>query len=191
MIAILGKSAPPDPAVARAMLAAAPHRGSCITLRALGNCLLGVANRPDFVGATASSEGPVVAALSGRLDNAAELHRVLTAAGSPPASPADADVVVAAFRAFGPDAPNRMRGCFAGIVTDGSAAWCFRDHAGFRPLFYHDDPRRFVAASEPRQVVVGAQLSEEPDFAVLEQILYGRMPSDMPAALKGVARLAH
>ncbi|TMI98856.1 MAG: hypothetical protein E6H01_11855, partial [Bacillati bacterium ANGP1] len=192
MIAILGKAAspPPELALAREMLAAAPHRGSCTTLRVLGNCVLGVANRPDSADATLSSEGPLVAALSGRLDNAAELHQALTAAGSPPESSADADVVVAAFQAFGLDAPNRMRGCFAGIVTDGRAVWCFRDHAGFRPLFYHDDPRRFVAASEPRQVVVGAQLSEEPDFAVLEQILYGRMPSDMPAALKGVARLA-
>jgi len=189
MIAILGKSAPPDPAVARAMLAAAPHRGSCITLRALGNCLLGVANRPDFVGGTVSSDGPVVAALSGRLDNAPELHRTLTSAGSPPASPADADVVVAAFQAFGPDAPARMRGCFAGVVTDGSVVRCFRDHVGFRPLFYRDDPGRFVAASEPRQVVVGAQLREEPDLDVLERIFYGRLPSDTPAALKGVARL--
>src|SRR2546425_1075944 len=193
MIAILGKAAspppPPDLALASKMLAAAPHRGSCATLRVLGNCVLGITNRPDFMDSTVSSEGPLVAALSGRLDNAAELHQALTAAGSPPESSADADVVVAAFRAFGRDAPNRMRGCFAGIVTDGSAVWCFRDHAGFRPLFYRDDPRTFVAASEPRQVVVGAQLSEEPDFDVLERILYGRMPSDTPAALKGVARL--
>src|SRR3989441_1077321 len=191
MIAIRGKAAspPPELALAREMLAAAPPRGSGTTLRVLGNCVLGVANRPDFVDATVSSEGALVAALSGRLDNAAELHQALTAAGSPPESSADADVVVAAFRAFGRDAPNRMRGCFAGIVTDGSAVWCFRDHAGFRPLFYRDDPRTFVAASEPRQVVVGAQLSEEPDFDVLERILYGRMPSDTPAALKGVARL--
>src|SRR2546427_3851963 len=86
MIAMLGRSAPPDPALARQMLAAAPHRGSCVTLRVLGNCVLGVANRPDFVGATISSEGPVIAVLSGRLDNATELHRMLTAGDSPPAS---------------------------------------------------------------------------------------------------------
>src|SRR2546427_663799 len=69
MIGILGRSAPPNLALAREMLAAAPHRGSCLTLRVLGNCVLGIANRPDFVSATVSSEGPVVAALSGRLDN--------------------------------------------------------------------------------------------------------------------------
>src|SRR5712692_10974297 len=103
MIAILGRSAPPDAALARKMLAAASHRGSRVTLRALGNCVLGIANPRDLVGATFSSEGPVAAVLSGRLDNAAELHRLLTAAGVPPASPADADVVVAAFGKFGPD----------------------------------------------------------------------------------------
>jgi asparagine synthase (glutamine-hydrolysing) len=190
MIAILGKETLPDEALARKMLAAAPHRGQRITLRTLGNCVVGVANREDFVDSAISSEGPIIAALAGRLDNAAELSRTLTAAGTPPASPADADVVVAAFRMFGVDAPNRMRGAFAGIVTDGRNVWCFRDHVGFRPLFYRDEPRAFYAASESRQIVAGANLSEEPDFAVLEQMFFGRMVSDTPAALKGVARLA-
>ncbi len=190
MIAILARSGPVEPALARRMLAAAPHRGSCVALRVVGDCVLGVANRPDFADSTLSGEGPVVAALSGGLDNGAELEAALTTAGFPPASPAAADVVAAAFRAFGADAPQRMRGAFAGLVTDGRTLWCFRDHIGFRPLFYRDDRRRFVAASEPRQVVVGAQLPEEPDLEVLEQILYGRMPSDTPAALRGVARLS-
>jgi asparagine synthase (glutamine-hydrolysing) len=190
MIAILAKGAHPDESRAREMLAAAPHRGSCITLRTLGNCTLGVANRPDSIEATLSSEGAVIAALSGRLDNASELHKSLTTAGSPPVSPSDADIVVAAFKLFGAEAPNRMRGAFAGLVTNGATLWCFRDHVGFRPLFYRDGATTFVAASEPRQVVVGAGLSEEPDFAILEQMFFGRMPSDAPAALKGVARLA-
>ncbi len=190
MIAILGKDAPPDEALARKMLAAAPHRGECLTLRALGNCALGVASRPDLLSSTLSSEGDIIAAFSGRLDNAAELHRLLTAAGTPPASTADADIVVAAHRVFGPDAPNRMRGAFAGIVSDGRTVWCFRDHIGFRPLFYRDEPQTFFAASEPRQIVAGANLRQEPDFEVLEKMFFGRMKSDTPAALKGVARLA-
>src|SRR5215216_6356890 len=140
------------------MLAAAPHRGQSVVLRKLGNCLLGVANRPDFVDSAISSAGTIIAALAGRLDNAAELHRALTAGGTPPVTLADADIVVAAFRAFGVEAPKRMRGAFAGIVTDGNNIWCFRDHIGFRPLFYRDDPRAFFAASEPRQIVVGADL---------------------------------
>lgn len=192
MIALLAKpgAEPPDLELARRMLAAAPHRGSCLTLRTLGNCVLGIATRADFVDESVSGEGPLIAALSGRVDNGPELQRVLTAAGFPPQSNADADIVVAAFRAYGWEAPNRMRGQFAGIVTDGRALWGFRDHAGFRPLFYRDDRRACVVASEARQVLVGARMSEEPDFAVLEKIFYGRMPADLPAALKGVSRLA-
>jgi len=189
VIAILGHSRPADPAVARRMLAAAPHRGSSITLRALGNCVVGVANRPDFVDSSVSTPGSLIAALSGGLDNVTDLHKIITAAGFPPASPAAADVVVAAFRAFGPDAPNRMRGTFAGVVTDGRTVWCFRDHIGFRPLFYRDDSQAFIAASEPRQVIAGAQISEQPNLEVLELILYGGMRADTPAALQGVSRL--
>jgi len=189
VIAILARSAPVDVAVARRMLAAAPHRGSCIELRALGHCIIGVANRPDFVDSSLSTEGSVVAALSGGLDNAGEIGAAVTAAGFPPASAAAADIVVAAFRAFGSDAPKRMRGTFAGVVTDGAVLWCFRDHIGFRPLFYRDDPRAFFAASESRPVVVGAQLGEQPNLEVLEQILYGGMRADAPAALLGVSRL--
>ena len=189
MIALLGRATPAHPALARRMLAAAPHRGSCTTIRALGRCVVGVANRPDFVDSSVSAEGTLIAALTGGLDNAAELQRLVTAAGFPAASPAAADIVVAAFRAFGVDAPNRMRGAFAGVVTDGRVLWCFRDHIGFRPLFYRDDPQAFVAASEPRQVIVGARLPEEPDLHVLEQILYGDMDAAVPAALQGVSRL--
>jgi asparagine synthase (glutamine-hydrolysing) len=189
MIAILAKSGRPSEELARKMLATAPHRGPCIELRILGNCVVGIAHRPDFVDAALSTDGPFLAALSGRLDNSAELHHELTAAGFAPASSSDADVVAAAFRAFGDDAPNRMRGAFAGIVTDGTRVRCFRDHIGFRPLFYRDDARAFTAASEARQVVVGAGIVEEPDLDVLGRILYERMPADTPAALKGVARL--
>jgi asparagine synthase (glutamine-hydrolysing) len=190
MIAILGKHARPNEALARKTLATTPHPAECVTLRTLGNCVLGVANGADFVDSAISSAGDMIAAVSGRLDNASELHRSLTASGTAPASKSDADIVVAAFRTFGTEAPNRMRGAFAGIVTDGRNVWCFRDHIGFRPLFYRDDPTAFVAASESRQVAVGAQIAEEPDLKVVEQIFFGHMPSDMPAALKGVSRLA-
>ena len=176
--------------MARAMLAAAPHRGACMTIRVLGNCILGVANRPDQQDAGVSSDGPTIGVLSGRIDNSAELAREASAAGVVPLTPADADVAVAAIQAFGPDAPNRMRGCFAGIISDGSTLRCFRDHIGFRPLFYRDDPNAFIAASEARQVVVGARIVEEPDLDVMLQILFGKMPADTPAALKGVSRLS-
>lgn len=82
-----------------------------------------------------------------------------------------------------------MRGPFAGLATDGRTLWAFRDHVGFRAMFYRGKAHGVVAAGEPRQVAVAAELREEPDIEVLEQMLYGAMPSDMPAALLETGRL--
>lgn len=190
MIGILGKTAPPDEGLARRALAAVPYATPTIAFRRLGDVLLGIATRPDFVDESLSAEGDAVAALCGRIDNAPELFRELSAAGAPPTSTADADVIVAAFRAHGPAVVNRFRGAFAGLVTDGRTLWAFRDHVGFRVLFWRDDADAFIAAGEARQVVVAAQIPEEPDLAVVEQLYFGGMPSETPAALKGIQRLS-
>lgn len=126
---------------------------------------------------------------SGRLDNVNELAETIAAAGHPGLLTSAADVVAAAFKLYGPDAPNHMRGEFTGVVTDGRRLWCFRDHIGFKPLFYRDDSRAFFVATEAKQIVEGANLRREPDLDVLERIFYGATPADMPSALKGVERL--
>lgn len=189
MIGLLGKTTPPDEALARRALAAVPYPTPDMEFRRLGHVLLGIATRPDFIDQSLSAAGSMVAALTGRLDNAAELHRELSAAGTPPVSTADADVVVAAFRAHGRGVVNRFRGAFAGIVTDGTTLWAFRDHVGFRSMFYRDDDSAFIVAGEARQIVVAAGLADEPNLEVAELLYYGGMPSNTPAALKGVQRL--
>lgn len=188
MIAILSRRGPPDEATARRALAAVPYPTPDVTLRRVGDALVGIATRPDFIDESISVAGPMIAALTGRLDNAAELRAELTKSGTPPAGPADADIVVAAFRSIGWEAVRRFRGAFAGIVTDGETLWCFRDHVGFRGLFYRDSADGFIAAGEARQVVVGAGLAEEPNLEVVEALYYGGMPSNTPAALKGASR---
>jgi asparagine synthase (glutamine-hydrolysing) len=171
------------------MLATSPHRGADVSHQVCGAAVLGISNQPDHVDSILSTGGEFSAAFCGRLDNAAELVRIVTASGFTPASSNAADVTISAVRAFGPDAPNRMRGEFAAIVTDGRTMWCLRDHLGFRPLFYRDDPRAFLAATEIKQVIAGADLTREPDLEVLQQIFCGRMPEDMRSAFKGVNRL--
>ena len=189
MIAILGRTAPPDESLARRALAAVPYAVPNVQLRRLGSCLLGIAEQPDLPDASISAEGPLIAVLDGRLDNAVELHQECVAAGSIPASKSDADIIVAAFRQFGTDVVNRFRGVFAGAVSDGKTLWAFRDHVGFRALYYRDDPKGFVLAKDAKSVVVASEIPEEPDVLVLELIFFGGMPGHTPAALKGVSRL--
>lgn len=187
--AVLSRSRCPEQERISAMLAASPHRGTEQRLETCGRATLGVVNQPGCVDSSLSRPGDLVAAASGRLYNCAELSRALVQAGFAPASASFADVAVAAFRAFGPDAANRMRGEFAAIVTNGRDLWCLRDHLGFRPLFYRDAGEYFYAASDASQVLAGANLERQADFGVLEQIFYGRFTEDMPSALKGVSRL--
>lgn len=191
IVGILTRSGPPDAAAARRMLAASPHRGIAFDFREVDNAILGTSNASDLSDAAISARGPITAAFCGKLDNAPELARDLTAAGFAPVSTGPADVLVSAFQAFGPGAPNRLRGTFAAIVTDGRRMWAFRDHLGFQPLFYADGPRGFFAATEVKQVVAGAEIRREPDTEVLEQIFYGRLKQDSPSAFKGVSRVPH
>jgi len=188
IVAALAPEAP-DAAVAHTMLAAAPHRGRSVTTRVHGRCVLGAGTHPDLPEGSLSGPGDLTAAFTGRLDNAAEVAAAVTRAGFPAASPTPADLAVSAFRVFGEHAPDRLRGTFAGVVTDGARMWCFRDHLGFRPLFFRDDRRAFLVASEPKQILAGASLAREPDLAVLEQLFYGRVAGDAGCALRGVSRL--
>jgi len=168
------------------MLAAAPHRGTEYRVQICGNCILGVSNKNDFLDSTLSQEGDVVAAFSGKLDNAAHLHKILAQKGQPPASANAADVVVSAFRLFGPDAPNKMRGVFAGIVSDGRQMWCFRDHLGFKSLYYRDEEAAFFAATEAKQIVSGAGLRREPNLDAINHLLFANGTDEKPCALMGV-----
>jgi len=70
VIAVLGRHAPPDEAVALRALAAGPLAAPEATFRRLGRCLLGMATHPDFADSTISADGDIIAVLTGRIDNA-------------------------------------------------------------------------------------------------------------------------
>ena len=171
------------------MLTVARHYGGDPCVRMCGSCAIGVVNAHDMPDSTLSSDGDWLAAFSGKLDNTKEVACAVGEAGFHPASHSPADLMVAAFRAFGAGAPSRLRGVFAAIVTDGHDLWCFRDQLGWRPLHFRDLGDRFVVASEAKQVVVGAALPREPDLDVIEALFYGRLDNRTPATLKGVERV--
>ena len=184
----LGRSGPPDPATVSRMLAAAPHRGDAAEVRAHGRCVLGVVNRAGRREGWLGAGGDVAAAFAGVLDNEADVRQALGPhAPAPEATPAD--LVAALFGRFGVAAPTYLRGLFAVCVTDGERLWCFRDHLGFRTLFYRDDATGTFAASEAKQVVAGAGIRREPDRDVVEDILFSRYDDETPCAVKGVRRL--
>ena len=189
MIAILARTTQPNEELARAALEAAPYAVAEPRFRRLGSCLLGVAPQPGLDLGSISSDGPLIAVLDGRLDNAPDLRREFLPDGDERGSSTDADIVVAAFQKSGPKVVNRFRGVFAGAVSDGHTLWFFRDHVGFHAQFYHDDATQCVVANEARPVLVASGLSEEPHLEVIEAIYFGYQPGNIPTALKGVERI--
>jgi asparagine synthase (glutamine-hydrolysing) len=187
----LGDSADPR-AVLDAMLAAAPHRGPRTTVLSVGQCFLAARWSDAIPDAAVGVSSGVGIAFVGTLDNqkelAHELSRSRSSAG--PTQPDDlVNVLADAYRQWGPGFPSRMRGVFAGIVTDGWTVYGFRDQLGHKPLFYRHDGRSFWVASEPKQVVAGAGFSREPDLDVVEATFYRSLDDLSPAALRGVERL--
>lgn len=169
------------------MLEAAPHRGRRCTVDTIGQVAVGINNDPDWRTASLARGDGRLVAFAGALDNRGELADELRRTGHPPAGAAAADVVLAAWDAWGPDAVGRLRGSFAGVVTDGATATLFRDHFGFRPLFVHDGPNGLYAATEIKQVVAGARLPREPDLDHLEGIVFGGITTS--TAIRGVQRV--
>jgi asparagine synthase (glutamine-hydrolysing) len=191
LAARLVRSGPAEPERVRRMLEAAPHRGSALEVREHGSAVLGISRQPDRDDGSISAGNGLVAAFSGRLDNRSEVEHQLAAHGRPVAGGTPADVVEAAFRVWGEQAPGRLRGQFAAAVTDGDRIWAFRDQVGFRALFYRNDDAGLHLGSEAKQVLAGAGLPREPDLEAVEQIFYGQGGgADAACAVRGVKRMA-
>jgi asparagine synthase (glutamine-hydrolysing) len=176
----------PEPERARAMLAAAPHRGGETEMVECGNGVLGVSNDPAVRDSTVAQSNREAAVFSGALDNEAELRAELERRG--PVEPGAAGVVLAATRAWGNAALDRLRGAFgAAVVRDGELV-LMRDHVGLSTLFDHADAERVVAATEAKQVVRGAEIDRRADLDALADIFFGRL-AERRTALRGVERV--
>lgn len=179
---------PPNREVVLRMLAAAPHRGERRTVETLGRVAVGVCNDPDWMTASIARTEGRLAVFGGVLDNEQDLRAELGLRGAAlPAASTPAATLMAAFERWGEDAVVRLRGSFAAAITDGRTLQCFRDHFGTRPLFHHDGPGGFFAATEVKQVLAGARLAREPDMEYLHALLYGGL--DRATAYRGVERV--
>ena len=178
---VIARNGAPNPAIVERMLAAAPHRGSKTIVTTLGGAVLGIS---EGQWSSLGGDGPWRCAFLGPLDNGPDLARTLGMESKNPA-----ELVAAAFARWGSDAAARLRGAFAGIVTDGKKGWGFRDHIGGRTLFYRYDGSTWWGATEAKQVLAGADLPRRPDLAAVTRTYFRGTSPD--SALGGVKRLMY
>jgi asparagine synthase (glutamine-hydrolysing) len=128
---------------------------------------------------------------NGELYNYRALRAELSGQGARFATQSDTEVVLEAWRRWGPGALNRFRGMFAFAVFDersGEMALA-RDPFGIKPLYYLPRGGGAVFASELKALIaaVGPELRIEPG-ALVASMLYYWLP-EQRCAIDGVRKL--
>jgi asparagine synthase (glutamine-hydrolysing) len=128
---------------------------------------------------------------NGELYNFKELRAHLKARGVRFTTESDTEVVLEAWRAWGPGALCRFRGMFAFAVADETTGDLIlaRDPLGIKPLYYLLRGKGLVFASELKGLMaaVGVGLRIEPG-AMVASMLYYWVP-DQQCAIEGVRKL--
>jgi asparagine synthase (glutamine-hydrolysing) len=152
-----------------ALVAAAPWRGAATTLVAARGCAAMALQRPSEGTDPRSLREPqgFLLAADARLDNRAALSGDLWHSGHlGPGEPADADLILAAYRRWGEGCADHLCGDFAFALWDAGRQrlLCARDALGQRALCWGHHGRTLVVASEPQQVAafpgLGGRLDE-------------------------------
>jgi asparagine synthase (glutamine-hydrolysing) len=92
---------------------------------------------------------------NGEIYNYIELKRELRARGRSFRTDSDTEVILHAFATWGDDCVYRFNGMWAFAIADlrENRLFCSRDRMGVKPFHYYFDGRRFVFASEIKQLL--------------------------------------
>ena len=152
--------------------------------------------RLSIIDLTAAADQPLskhglTLVYNGELYNYRALRAELSSRGVRFATRSDTEVVLEAWRAWGPDALRRFRGMFAFAVTDERTGDLFlaRDPLGIKPLYYLPRGAGVVFASELKALVaaVGSELRIEPGALVAAMLYY--WGPEQRCAIDGVHKL--
>jgi asparagine synthase (glutamine-hydrolysing) len=128
---------------------------------------------------------------NGELYNYRELRAELMSRGARFGTSSDTEVVLEAWRAWGPEALRRFRGMFAfALLDEGSGELTLaRDPFGIKPLYYLPRGKGVIFASELKAMLaaVGSELRIEPG-ALVASMLYYWVP-EQRCAIDGVQKL--
>ena len=128
---------------------------------------------------------------NGELYNYKELRTELVRRGVSFATKSDTEVVLEAWRCWGPEALRKFRGMFAFALADTATGELMlaRDPLGIKPLLYHQRGEGIVFASELKALLaaMGSELRIDPG-ALVASMLYYWVP-EQRCAIRDVRKL--
>ena len=138
-----------------------------------------------------SDDGRVRIIYNGEVYNFVELRRTLEGLGYTFRTTSDTEVVLQAYRHYGPDFLKYLRGMFALAIWDAEQRLLLiaRDRIGIKPLYYRVAQGYIAFASELKALLVDSRTPREIDLAALSDFLHLLSIPDPRSILTGVRKL--
>jgi asparagine synthase (glutamine-hydrolysing) len=131
----------------------------------------------------ASEDGQLVIVFNGEIYNYIELRDELRAAGFCFRSTSDTEVLLAAYRHWGPECLSRLNGMWAFVIHDRRRGVLFgaRDRFGVKPLFVHHGNHGWLFASEIKAIVASGLYRRATNWQVAADFLIEGKLDETPA----------
>lgn len=135
--------------------------------------------------------GALVLIFDGRIDNGAELRSLLDEQGLRARDATDAEVALRSYQCWGEACVEKLLGDFSLALWDARAQTllCARDAIGIKPLYYFDDGKAFVCASEIAGVLAYTGFDGRLNEGMIGEILANRTPSCDETMYAAIRRL--
>lgn len=129
--------------------------GACMGFRRLSIIDLAHGKQPMF-----NQDQTKVLTFNGEIYNYQEIRRELQELGYQFKTDVDSEVLIHGYDQWGPELLQKLRGMYAFVIYDRKTQEVFgaRDHFGIKPLYYYDDKKTFLWASEAKAFL------EHPNF---------------------------
>jgi asparagine synthase (glutamine-hydrolysing) len=122
----------------------------------------------------------LVIVFNGEIYNFKEIKKELAELGHIFKSESDTEMILHAFKQWGPKSVHRFIGMFAFLIYDKSEhkAYAFRDRAGVKPFFYYYNQGKFLFGSELKAMMQHPAFEKTIDVKALRAYFnYGYVPS--------------
>jgi len=138
-----------------------------------------------------SEDGTVAAVCNGEIYNFESLRRRLRNRGHTFATSSDAEVIVHLYEEHGADFVNEIEGMFAIAIWDfrRRELLLVRDRLGVKPLFWADQPKGVLFASEPPALLAAGLIPRRPDIEALGRYLALQYVPAPDSGYEGIRRL--
>lgn len=177
-----------------------PHRGPDARATVLVNARTGLGHlrlaildlRPESNQPFEIDDGDLTITYNGEIFNYIELRAELESLGEQFRTQSDTEVLLRAYRQWGPDCQRRLNGMWSFAIYDRKRdiLFCSRDRFGIKPFSYTVHKGSFLFASEIKALLKVARDLARPDYDALSRILRASVGAQCVATcFEGVKRL--